>query len=129
MRVSSSSSQQARRVLMLLAIATACVLETSRAVSEYSSETPVAAVSTLPQIAELTAADGAPFDDLGFSVAMSGDTAVATGSSASGIYVFVKPSSGWATTSAYTAKLTASDRAQFTDVAISGGTVVGIATS
>jgi len=117
------------RVVILLALGIAYAIQTAGAILAIRSGVTATVVSAPPQIAELTAADGAPFTDLGFSVAMSGDTAVATGSSASGIYVFVKPSSGWATTSAYTAKLTASDGAQFTDVAISGGTVVAIATS
>jgi len=89
------------------------------------------------QTAKLTASDGAPEDQLGNSIAMSGDTIVAgaegvtvDGNAGQGAaYVFVEPTGGWV--DAYqTAKLTASDGGagdglglQGT-VAISGDTVV-----
>ena len=88
------------------------------------------------QMARLTAADGAENDNFGYSVAISGDTVVvgarnddinATSNQGSA-YVFVKPSNGWAATSAYTAKLTSSDGAVADTfgscVAISGDTIV-----
>ncbi len=87
------------------------------------------------QTAELTASDGAAQDFLGGAVAVSGDTIVAGASGHSdgtnarqgAAYVFVRPSTGWAT-AAQTAKLTASDGAPqdgFGDaVAISGDTIV-----
>ncbi len=72
--------------------------------------------------AKLTASDGAAIDSLGCSVGVSGDgsTVVAGASGApynsttftpgpGAAYVFVKPGGGWATTSTFTAKLTASD--------------------
>ncbi len=92
--------------------------------------------------ARLTALDGAANDGLGSSVAISGDTVVAsapgaqigTNASQGAVYVFVKPSTGWTTTSVFDAKLTASDGAAgdmlgglgkpFPDVGISGDTVV-----
>jgi uncharacterized protein (DUF2345 family) len=84
------------------------------------------------QLAKLTASDGAANDYFGASVAISGDTVVVGAygddSYKGSAYVFVRPGGGWATTSTYTARLTASDGAagdQFgASVAISGDTVV-----
>jgi hypothetical protein len=87
------------------------------------------------QTAELTASDGAAQDFLGGAVAVSGDTVVAgaaghsdgTNARQGAAYVFVQPSTGWAT-AAQTAELTASDGAPRDDlgdaVAISGDTIV-----
>jgi hypothetical protein len=76
-------------------------------------------IDPIIQAAKLTDSNGSTGDDLGSSVAVSGDgnTAVvgAPGVDRSGgepvgaAYVFVKPAGGWADTSTYTAKLTASD--------------------
>jgi hypothetical protein len=91
---------------------------------------------TLNQTAKLTASDGAPDDEFGWSVAVSGDTVVVGAPFADigsnfgqgAAYVFVKPSGGWTTTSTFTAKLTASDGAPDDEfglsVAVSGDTVV-----
>jgi uncharacterized protein (DUF2345 family) len=88
------------------------------------------------QEAKLTASDGAANDLLGYSVAISGDTVAAgapramvgSNSYQGAAYVFVKPGGGWASTSTFHAKLTASDGAGYdffgTSVAISGDTVV-----
>jgi hypothetical protein len=84
------------------------------------------------QTAKLTASDGAAGDQLGGSVAESGDVVVVgapdANSGQGSAYVFVKPGAGWATTSAYTAKLTASDGAANDwfgySVAVSGDVVV-----
>jgi len=74
-------------------------------------------VDPLVQDAELTAADGAPEDDLGNSVAVSGST-IAVGapqhsvnghSEAGAVYVFSKPASGEWANATQTAELTASD--------------------
>jgi hypothetical protein len=90
------------------------------------------------QTAKLLASDGATTDQLGVSVAISGDTVVAGADLATvganfgqgAAYVFVEPGSGWAD-GTQTAKLTASDGAAGntfgTSVAISGGTVVATA--
>jgi len=93
----------------------------------------------MTQTAELTASDGAANDYLGLPVAISGDTIVAgvpfhkvgSNSKQGAAYVFVMPSSGWATAPhpmTQTAELTASDGAAGDDlggsVAISGSTVV-----
>ena len=87
------------------------------------------------QQAKLTASDGAAYDQLGYSVAVSGDTLVAgapfatvNGNADRGaVYVFVAPRGGWANATE-TAKLTASDGAANdnlgTGVGISGDTVV-----
>jgi hypothetical protein len=73
----------------------------------------------LTEQAELIASDGMNFDDLGVSVAMSGDTVV-VGASGNDIgnnsgqgsaYVFVKPPTGWAGMLRENALLTASDGA------------------
>ncbi len=82
------------------------------------------------QLATLSASDGAPGAQLGFSLATSGDTVVvgAPGAGTSGAaYVFVRPGGGWATAT-QTAKLsvaaaTAGD-GYGSSVAISGDTVV-----
>jgi hypothetical protein len=91
-------------------------------------------VTTSTFTAKLTASDGITNDVFGGSVALSGDTLVAgapgyfSEPSLDAAYVFVKPSSGWVTTSTFAAKLTASDGVG-TDVfgfsaAISGDIVV-----
>jgi hypothetical protein len=88
------------------------------------------------QQAKLTASDGAAYDFFGESVAISGDTVVVGAHLAKigsnlyqgAAYVFVKPGTGWATTSTFDAKLTASDGALGDylgySVAISSDTVV-----
>jgi hypothetical protein len=86
--------------------------------------------------ANLTASDAQAGDELGYSVAISGNTIVA-GARARQIgehdgqgvaYVWTEPSSGWVTTSADTAELTASDGSTADNlgesVAVSGTTVV-----
>ncbi len=92
-------------------------------------------IDPLIQQAELTASDGAKEDQLGYSVAISGNTVVAgapraeVGSNAQrgAAYVFVMPASGWASAT-QTAKLTASNGAPKDElgssVAVSGATVV-----
>ena len=88
------------------------------------------------QTAKLTASDGAADDYFGNSVAIDGDTVVVgayhddigANSDQGSAYVFVEPGGGWATTSTYDAKLTASDGAADdwfgVSVAIDGDTVV-----
>jgi hypothetical protein len=71
------------------------------------------------ETAKLTAAGRKAGDNFGYSVAIDGDTILvgAPGVDEGGLsgrgaaYVFVKPAGGWQTTSAYAAKLTASDGA------------------
>jgi len=67
--------------------------------------------TTGTQTAKLTASDGVNSDALGSSVSVSGDgsTVLAGINLGSAAYVYVKPGGGWVTTSAFTAKLTASD--------------------
>jgi hypothetical protein len=101
-------------------------------------------MTTAAFTAKLTASDGADGDELGYSVAVSGDggTVVAGapgvragGSRRGAAYVFSRPETGWATTAAFTAKLAASDRADDDELgramAVSGdgGTVVAGAPS
>ena len=92
-------------------------------------------VDPFVQQGKLSASDGAAQDDFGRSVAISGDTIVVgayrddVGSNADqgSVYVFTKPTGGWAT-GTETAKLTASDGAasdQFGfSVAIASDTIV-----
>jgi hypothetical protein len=82
----------------------------------------------LNQLGALTASDGWPGDNLGGGVAIDGNTVVASGvgwnGSGSGVgYVFVEPSTRWASMT-QTAKLTTSDGSPIGAVAISGNTVV-----
>jgi trimeric autotransporter adhesin len=88
------------------------------------------------QTAELTAADSADGDELGYSVAIFGTTIVAgapyrtvnSNSDQGAVYVYTMPAGGWATSSTPTAELTASDGATNdelgTSVGISGTTIV-----
>ena len=91
-------------------------------------------VDPVIQLAALTASDGAPNDELGASVAVSGNTVVAgepgcpAGCDFVGAaYVFVEPATGWANMT-QTAKLTASDGVAGNGfgfaVGISGETIV-----
>lgn len=71
--------------------------------------------STLKQVAELTASDGAPCDGFGESLSISGNTivvgayeAMVNEINAGAAYVFVEPAGGWKNMT-QTAKLTASD--------------------
>ena len=91
--------------------------------------------SAWTQQAKLTASDGALGDQFGTSVSVSGDTAIVgayndddKGMNSGSAYIFVKPVTGWATTSAFHAKLTASDGAagnQFgSTVSLSGDTAL-----
>lgn len=89
----------------------------------------------LTEQAKLTASDAAAYDFFGYSVAISGETALvgayhdnhAGGTSAGSAYAFVKPSGGW-TNMPETVKLTASDAASVDEfgysVAISGDTAL-----
>lgn len=88
------------------------------------------------QAAELTASDGQPGDQLGASVAISGNTIVAGAPSRGTAYVYTMPSGGWVNAT-QTAELTASDSAGDPapgdnlglSVAISGNTIVAGAPS
>jgi hypothetical protein len=73
---------------------------------------------SMTQTAKLTASDGKAGDSLGFvslngagTLALLGAPGAAVGSNAGqgAAYIFVKPTSGWKTTSTFNAKLTASD--------------------
>ena len=80
------------------------------------------------ETAKLSAPDGQSGDEFGYSVSVSGNKVVAGASndpSTNAAYVFVKPASGWATTSKYNAKLTAAGSSIFGfSVAANGGTIV-----
>jgi hypothetical protein len=78
---------------------------------------PAGGWANMTETAKLTASDGAAFDGLGNSAAISGDTVLVgaanktigsnTGQGAA--YIFVEPASGWQTTSTFSAELTASN--------------------
>jgi hypothetical protein len=103
--------------------------------SAYVFVKPAAGWVDMTQTAKLTASDGRGSDELGSSVAASGDTVVAgafgddVGANADqgSAYVFVKPAAGWVNMT-QTAKLTASDGARSDQlgrsVTVSGNTVV-----
>jgi hypothetical protein len=82
----------------------------------YVFERPAAGWAHATPVAQLTASDGAAGDELGATVAVSGDTIVAgagahkvgTNASQGAAYVFLKPASGWKDAT-QTAQLTASD--------------------
>jgi hypothetical protein len=91
-------------------------------------------IDPIVQLAQLTASDGARGDQLGYSVAVSGDTVVAGARSDDGsnadqgsVYVFQKPAGGWQSATE-TAKLTDSNGAVNDglgfSVAVAGDTVV-----
>jgi hypothetical protein len=89
-------------------------------------------VRYVTQIAELTASDGTRGDEVGFSLAISGNTIAAgapgaLGSLVSGAaYLFVKPNSGW-TNMTQTAELVSTDTVVSLgySIATNGDTVVG----
>ena len=88
------------------------------------------------ETAQLTDSGGLQYDFFGYSVAISGNVIavgtpnhnIATNTPAGAVYVFQQPRTGWVTTSAPNAQLTASDETQNnyfgSSVAIAGGTVV-----
>jgi hypothetical protein len=86
----------------------------SRQGAVYVFAKPSTGWANATQTAELTASNGAAGDFFGVSVALSSDgSTVAAGalrgnSHQGAVYVFAKPSTGWASTSTYTAELTAS---------------------
>jgi trimeric autotransporter adhesin len=87
--------------------------------------------ANMTQTAALTASNGAPSTELGYSVSISGNTIVAgapdSNQGAGAAYIFVEPTGGW-TNMTQTAELTASDGEDHdgfgSAVAISGSTVV-----
>jgi len=96
----------------------------------YVFAQPKSGWGNMTQIARLTPSDGTDAD-MGWSVAISGDTVVAgapftgTGNAGNGAYVFVKPKIGWKNKTE-TAKLTASRGTGFylgDSVSISGSTI------
>jgi hypothetical protein len=101
----------------------------------YVFSEPASGWQNATQTVELTASDGAVFDSLGLSVAVSGSTIAAAapnhtiaGHARQGaVYVFSEPASGWQNAT-QTAELRASDGAAFDglggSVAVSGSTIV-----
>ena len=104
--------------------------------SAYVFVTPAAGWSgSLNEDAKLTASDATADDRFGFSVSISGDTAIVGairdddgGTSSGSAYVFVKPAAGWSGSLNEDAKLTASDAAALDQfgfsVSISGDTAI-----
>jgi hypothetical protein len=88
----------------------------------YVFTKPAAGWANMTQTAILSPSTGATDDNVGSSVAISGNTVVASGPGVD--YVFTKPGGGW-TNVAQTAKLTASGSdGTGNEVAISGSTIV-----
>ena len=133
----------ARIALIATALACCTIYAGSRPGTQASTPLPLSSAAqqsvssdVIIQLAELTASDGAADDEFATSVAISGDTIVigsplhAVGSNAAqgAVYIFVKPAGGWATTSTFTAELTASDGIASdnfgTSVSLSGDTIV-----
>ncbi|MGH9443179.1 MAG: FG-GAP repeat protein [Thermoanaerobaculia bacterium] len=91
--------------------------------------------STPTFVAKLTASDGEALDGFGWSVAISDDTIVVgapfakteSNSGYGAVYVFVRPPSGWASTSSFEAKLSVVDDVAYNalglSVAIDGSTI------
>jgi FG-GAP repeat protein len=97
----------------------------------YVFTMPAGGWANATQSAELTASDGAEGDELGYSVAISGNTIVAGArfhrAEQGAAYVFTMPASGWASAT-QRAELTASDGIEGDGlgfaVAVSGNTIV-----
>jgi hypothetical protein len=89
---------------------------------------PVSGWASMTETAKLTASDSVGGDEFGYSVAISGGMVVAGASNApstNAAYIYLKPATGWATTSKFNAKLTASDASIFGfSVATNGSTIV-----
>ena len=104
----------------------------------YLYQKPAGGWINMTETAQLTASDGAAYDELGYDVAIDGDVAVAGAIYASidgkpdqgAVYVFEKPTGGWAT-GTETAKLTTSDGGDDDEtgrgVSIDGNTIVAAA--
>jgi hypothetical protein len=81
--------------------------------------------------AELTAAGGLTGDNFGFSAAISGTGTMAVvgaefaNTRQGAAYVFIMPGKGWATTSTFSAKLTASDGKPFSFFSFGGAAISG----
>lgn len=79
---------------------------------------PATGWTNMTETAELTASDAEPIAYLGNSVAISGRTIVAgaplaAGESEGAAYIFVEPSTGWATSSQFTSKFVSSEGGEF----------------
>ena len=108
----------------------------TKAGSAYVYEKPPGGWVNMTETAKLMASDGAPGDELGFGVAVSGDTLVVgayedddNGDGSGSAYVFQRPAGGWVATTE-SAKLTASDGAPgdhfgcYFSVSVSGDTAM-----
>ena len=84
--------------------------------------------ANMTETAKLTASDAQEGNEFAYSLSLSGNKLVvgsANNPSASAAYVFVKPLSGWKTTSKYNARLSSSDGYGFAfSVAVGGGPIV-----
>src|SRR5579872_3269381 len=110
--------QGSRRFVVL---ALSCLLCFEVASAADRGPAPSTAVPNPWSLRATLSAPGSPLE-FGFSVAIGGNTVVATANTA--VDVYVKPAAGWSSIATPTARLTASDGAAFTSVAISGNTIV-----
>ncbi len=122
-----------KRWVVSVAIAAAVALLTTLSTETWGGHASAGTTTTGPsiQIAKLTSGDAATNDEFGYSVAISGDTAVVgapydddAGSDSGSAYVFVRSGASWS----QQAKLTAGDAAAGDEfgysVAISGDTAM-----
>jgi FG-GAP repeat len=99
-------------LLMFLGTGSSAIGQASRTAPGPQSQPAV-----YSQLAKITALDGVDRDQFGFCTALVGKTLFASapfatigGNAGQGaVYVYLEPASGWSSTSAYVAKLTASD--------------------
>lgn len=127
---------QIQRTTVVLIFSLALSLIASASAQPKPTQLPAEAQATVwKQLAELTASDAAGNDELGYSVAISGNTiavgapyeTIGTNEHQGAVYVFTKPASGWSNMT-QTAKLTVSDEALSGELgyslAFSGNTIV-----
>jgi hypothetical protein len=97
----------------------------------YVFTRPASGWSNMTQTAKLTVSDGTLSAYLGYSVAFSGNTIVAGAPGANAAYVFVEPAGGWADTTPIAKFTDPGEEAEFgVSVAISGNTIaVGVPSS
>ena len=106
----------------------AAVANHSRQGAAYIFVKPGAVWGNMTQTAKLTVSSGVTGDQFDASVSASNDVVVVGAPGANAAYVFVKPATGWATTSNFTVKLAPPDNGQSDQfgcaVSIKGDTIL-----
>jgi FG-GAP repeat len=130
-------SMNLRTIVVSISLLAFCLAASAQSRQLRSTDLPAEARSAISHAVaeqgELTSSNGENYDQFGYSVAISGNTVVVGAPGTSGglengtVYVFEKPTSGWANMT-QTAELTASSEGGGTQlgysVAISGNTIV-----